>query len=68
MKFYAKSAISAAALLAAITAVSPVYAQQTENARSLMAEAEWDWRPGDLIFRNGLNGFDEAVRAAEGSQ
>lgn len=29
------------------------------------AEAEWDWLPGDLVFRNGLNKFDEVVRKNE---
>lgn len=35
---------------------------------ALMAEAAWDWRPGDLIFLNGLNEFDELVRQAEGGE
>jgi hypothetical protein len=30
-----------------------------------MAEAEWEWRPGDLIFRNDLNASDEVIRDAE---
>lgn len=29
---------------------------------AIMAEAAWDWRPGDLIFRNGINETDEAVK------
>lgn len=28
-------------------------------------EAAWDWLPGDMVFRNGLNPFDEVVREAE---
>lgn len=34
----------------------------------LMAEAAWDWLPGDLVFRNGLNDFDEIVRQNESGQ
>ncbi len=33
-----------------------------------MAEAAWDWLPGDMIFRNGLNAFDEIVRQNESGQ
>lgn len=29
-------------------------------------EAAWGWRPGDLIFMNGVNDFDELLRQAEG--
>ncbi|MCB5410030.1 peptidoglycan peptidase [Pseudogemmobacter faecipullorum] len=29
---------------------------------AVMTEAAWDWRPGDLIFRNGINEADEAVK------
>lgn len=35
---------------------------------TMPAEAAWDWRPGDLIFRNGLNDFDEIVRENESGQ
>lgn len=31
-----------------------------------MAEAAWDWRPGDLIFRNGINDIDEAMKRSFG--
>lgn len=31
-------------------------------------EAAWDWLPGDLVFRNGLNSFDEIVRDAESGE
>jgi len=68
MGFYIKFGATAASLLAAVMAASESNAQQAEDTSSLMAEAEWDWRPGDLIFRNGINGFDDAVRSAEGSQ
>lgn len=27
-----------------------------------MVEAAWDWRPGDLIFRNGVNDIDDAIK------
>ena len=32
----------------------------------MMAEAAWDWQPGDLIFLNGINALDELIRQAEG--
>lgn len=32
----------------------------------IMAEAAWDWRPGDLIFINGISTFDDMIRQAEG--
>ncbi|MDO5612540.1 MAG: peptidoglycan peptidase [Paracoccus sp. (in: a-proteobacteria)] len=31
-------------------------------------EAAWDWLPGDLVFRNGLNSFDDLVRDAESGE
>ncbi len=31
-----------------------------------MAEAAWDWRPSDLIFRNGVNDIDEAMKRSFG--
>lgn len=57
------------AIFTAVISVGAVsaFGQEPGDAAALMAEAEWDWRPGDLIFRNGLNGFDEAVRIVEGS-
>lgn len=46
---------------------SPLLAQQTDWAAIMKeAEAVWDWQPGDLIFRNGLDDFDEMIRLAEG--
>lgn len=29
-------------------------------------EAAWDWQPGDLIFRNGINEIDEALKRTLG--
>lgn len=31
-----------------------------------VAEPAWDWRPGDLIVRNGVNPFDDALARAMG--
>lgn len=42
-------------------------AAQQVDWTEVMKEAEWDWRPGDLIFRNGLNEVDEMIRQAEGA-
>lgn len=39
-------------------------AQEVDWAE-VMREAEWDWRPGDLIFRNGFSETDEMIREAE---
>ena len=36
-----------------------------EDYSKAFAEAAWDWLPGDLVFRNGLNDFDEVVRENE---
>lgn len=67
-------------LAAAVVFVSglPVCAQQDDalagqglgqsDYSTLMAEAAWDWLPGDLVFRNGLNDFDEIVRQNESGQ
>ncbi|MBN8632596.1 MAG: hypothetical protein J0L76_17295 [Rhodobacterales bacterium] len=33
-----------------------------------LEEAAWDWKPGDLVFRNDLNRFDDLLREAEGGQ
>lgn len=32
----------------------------------LPADVEWDWRPGDLIFRNGVNRIDESIKRSLG--
>ncbi|MDO5641802.1 MAG: hypothetical protein Q4G26_05355 [Paracoccus sp. (in: a-proteobacteria)] len=45
----------------------PAGAQPVDWAE-IMAEAAWDWRPGDLIFRNGLDDIDEMIRQAEGGR
>lgn len=50
----------------ALAAPEPDYDQPNYSAS--MAEAAWDWRPGDLIFRNGVNDIDEAVKRALGLQ
>lgn len=52
-------------LLAIAFLSAPAHAQGTDWAKA-MAEAEWDWHPGDLIFRNGINDLDELLRDAEG--
>lgn len=36
-----------------------------QGSSTMPAEAAWDWLPGDLVFRNGLNNFDDLVRDAE---
>ncbi|WP_085786743.1 YiiX/YebB-like N1pC/P60 family cysteine hydrolase [Ketogulonicigenium robustum] len=33
-----------------------------------LEEAAWNWVPGDLVFRNDLNRFDEIVRDAEAGE
>lgn len=52
-------------LLAIAFLSAPAHAEGTDWAMA-MAEAEWDWHPGDLIFRNGINDQDELLRDAEG--
>ncbi|KGJ05049.1 hypothetical protein IT41_08525 [Paracoccus halophilus] len=59
-----------AAVLAGILTCAASWAQDRADPltvpapdyEALMAEAAWDWRPGDLIFRNGVNDIDEAIR------
>ncbi|TRW96031.1 peptidoglycan peptidase [Paracoccus sp. M683] len=41
---------------------------QEPGGTQMMAEAEWDWHPGDLLFRNDLNELDELIRQAEGGK
>lgn len=54
---------------AVLACILPLGASQAQEASkdwgAIMAEAAWDWRPGDLIFLNGVNEFDELVRQAE---
>lgn len=57
------------AVLACILALGSSHAQETsKDWDAIMAEAAWDWRPGDLIFLNGINDFDELIRQPEGGK
>lgn len=57
---------------------TPVWAQDDDplawpelgqlGSTIMTAEAAWDWLPGDLVFRNNLNDFDEIVRQNESGQ
>ena len=51
--------------LIAILMPAALAAQEVDWAE-IMKEAEWDSRPGDLIFRNAMSEMDELVRQAEG--
>ncbi|MFT3687510.1 hypothetical protein [Paenirhodobacter sp.] len=55
-------------LAAAMGMLCPaVWAQErAPDYAAMMAEAAWDWQPGDLIFRNGVNDLDEAMRRSFG--
>ena len=56
-------------LLAALLLSVPLAASaQQVDWTEVMREAEWDWMPGDLIFRNDFNAFDDMVRQAEGGE
>mgnify|MGYP000949322812 CR=1 FL=1 len=56
-----------AALSAGFLSCAPVWAQEPgADYETLMAEAAWDWRPSDLIFRNGVNDIDEAMKRSFG--
>lgn len=60
------------------TLAAPAWAQEDDSlvgpelgepgSSMMTAEAAWDWLPGDLVFRNGLNPFDEIVRQNESGQ
>lgn len=52
------------AALRAQQAAEPAAAGADYDARA--KEAAWDWRPGDLIFRDGINPLDDAVKRALG--
>lgn len=39
-------------------ALQPAAAQDWNK---IMAEAAWDWRPGDLVFLNDVNAFDDLI-------
>lgn len=63
---------------AALAFATPAWAQHDDvlagpkvdqpDHSALIAEAAWDWLPGDLVFRNGLNDFDEIVRQTKSGQ
>ncbi len=53
-------------VLAALPGPS-AFAQEPDYSE-VMAEAVWDWRPGDLIFRNGINEIDGVMKRAFGLQ
>lgn len=55
------------ALCLGLSLVGPAHADET-NWEEAMAEATWDWHPGDLIFRNGVNEIDELIRDSEGGK
>ncbi|WP_406720790.1 peptidoglycan peptidase [Thioclava litoralis] len=55
------------AILLPMTFASALAAQETDWA-AIMAETAWDWHPGDLVFRNGLNAFDDTLRQAQGAE
>lgn len=57
MKLHGMIVAGAVALASAAMSDEPDWAR-------LMAEAEWDWRPGDLIFRSGLNDADDVLKHA----
>ena len=44
------------------------WSASAEGETERFKEAEWDWHPGDLIFRNDINEFDELVRRADGAK
>lgn len=53
------------AALVAFTSGAPAALAQETDYSGLMAEAAWDWLPGDMVFRNNLNDIDEIVRENE---
>lgn len=67
---------SALAVFVALSFASSAGAQETDNTVAgpelatdyelVMEEATWEWRPGDLIFRNGVNEVDESVKRTLG--
>ncbi|WP_333683830.1 peptidoglycan peptidase [Pontibaca methylaminivorans] len=52
--------------LVVVTFTGPSSFAQEPAPAELMAEAAWDWRPGDLIFRNGINDIDGVTKRAFG--
>lgn len=65
-----------AVILTGVLPCAPVWSQEDglsatgpepdAEHQAMMAEAAWDWRPGDLIFRNGVNDIDESIRKSLG--
>lgn len=55
------------AIATLLMVIGPAAAEETDWAAA-MAEARWDWRPGDLIFLNGVNELDELFRQVEGGE
>lgn len=47
---------------------APAALAQEPDYSEIMAEAAWDWRPGDLLFRNGINEIDGVIKRAFGLQ
>lgn len=52
--------------LAFLLLLSPAAGADEVFHSEISPEAAWDWRPGDLIFRNGVNSFDEAIKRSFG--
>lgn len=51
-----------------LTNLPPALAGETGSMRqAAMAEANWDWRAGDLIFRSGLDPLDDQIAVAMGT-
>lgn len=50
--------------LALAVFIGPSAVGQEPDYAAMMAEAAWDWRPGDLIFRNGINEIDGMLQRA----
>lgn len=59
---------AAAAILGLAGLVCVPAGAQVPDWAELMAEAAWDWHPGDLIFRNGFDHLDDLIRDAEGGK
>ncbi len=59
--------IKSLSLICALLLAAPAaMAEAPVDWVKLMAEAEWDWQPDDLIMRNGVNALDDLRREAEG--
>lgn len=62
-----RRAVLCAAAIAVLCATA-VSAEQSPDWSRLMAEAPWDWRAGDLIFRSGIDPLDDRIAAATGAE